>query len=315
MISQRDAFFKRVYELAKENRNIIVISADMGTSALEPFKRDLPGQFIDAGIAEQNAINVAAGLAIEGKKVFVFAIAPFITMRCYEQIRTSICMMNLPVTIVGVGAGVSYDEAGPTHWAVEDLSVMRCLPNMVVLNASQSLDAAMFAEFSSEAQFPVYVRFDRKILPEPELRHKRPDESLTANPEEADLLIITTGNMFQRAVEVAEELKAGVIEIFEFPIVKPTIVDEIEGKKQIVTLEEHTLPGGLGSAVLEVLSDNNIQIPVKRIGMDISKGYCYQYGREAIQKHYGLDKDSIIKAIKGRINHEKPDEPAHAKWL
>ena len=208
-------------------------------------------------------------------------------------------MMNLPVTIVGVGAGVSYDEAGPTHWAVEDLSVMRCLPNMVILNASDSDEAIFFAEVTCETRYPVYVRVDRKVLPDTELSHKRPDGRLTAIPICADMLIIATGNMFQRAVEVAEELNVGALEIYEFPITWDRIDENIDGIKQIITLEEHTLPGGLGSAVLEVLSDNNIKIPVKRIGMDFSKGYCYQYGRESIQKHYGLDKESIIKAIKG----------------
>jgi len=295
MISQRDAFFKRVYELAKENRDIIVISADMGTSALEPFKRDLPGQFVDVGIAEQNAINVAAGLALEGKKVFVFAIAPFITMRCFEQIRTSICMMNLPVTIVGVGAGVSYDEAGPTHWAVEDLSVMRCLPNMVIFSPSDSDWASNLAGYVIDLHCPSYVRVDRKVL-----------DTVTGPsifPSYAfgnGTMVLAGGNMVERAIEICETFNLRFVEIEEHPIcwnyLEPYFGDMIT---QIVTLEEHTLPGGLGSAVLEVLSDNNIQIPVKRIGMDLSKGYCYQYGREAIQKHYGLDKDSIIKAIKG----------------
>jgi len=290
MISQRDAFFKRVYELAKENRDIIVISADMGTSALEPFKRDLPGQFVDCGIAEQNAINVAAGLALEGKKVFVFAIAPFITMRCYEQIRTSICMMNLPVTIVGVGAGVSYDESGPTHWAVEDLSIMRTLPKMMVYSLSDAEIAEDIAKLATISAATMYVRMDRKILP-------RIDSNIRINPL-SDIVILSCGNMINIAVEVAAELQYDFHSIDWLPI-EAEDTEFFDDKKQIITLEEHSLVGGFGSAVLEVLADNNIQIPVKRIGMDLSKGYCYQYGRDAIQKHYGLDKDSIIKAIKG----------------
>jgi len=286
MISQRDAFFQRVYELAKENRDIIVISADMGTSALEPFQRDLPGQFVDAGIAEQNAINVAAGLALEGKRVFVFAIAPFITLRCYEQIRTSICMMNLPVTIVGVGAGVSYDESGPTHHAVEDISVMRVLPNMQIFNITNAVMAEEIASLAVES--PTYVRVDRKCF-----------LNETGKGPESDYIIFSTGNMLELSFKIAKKLDYGYRAIEWFPIEAEDVIPWVGGKKQIITIEEHTLPGGLGSAVLEVLADNNIQIPVKRIGMNISEGYCYQYGRKNIQKIYGLDKESIIKTIKG----------------
>ena len=123
-ITMRDTFWNRVYELAKEDKDVIVVAADMGAPALDKFRTDLTNQFVNAGIAEQNAMLISTGLALAGKKVFVYAIAPFITMRCYEQIRNYPAGMDLPVTVVGVGAGFSYEDSGPTHHSIEDITIL-----------------------------------------------------------------------------------------------------------------------------------------------------------------------------------------------
>ena len=143
--TQRDAFWSRVYEAAREDRDIVVITADMGAPALDAFRSDLPAQFINVGIAEQNAVSVGTGLALAGKKVFVYAIAPFITLRCLEQIRVGQGIMGIPLTLVGVGAGFGYEESGPTHHLVEDIAVMRAIPGLTVHSVS---DAVMAAEIA-----------------------------------------------------------------------------------------------------------------------------------------------------------------------
>ena len=302
-ISQRDTFWNRVYEIAKENPDVVVVSADMGAPALDKFRKDLAAQYIGTGIAEQNTILVAAGLTLGGKKVFAYAIGPFITLRCYEQIKIELGAMNIPVTLVGVGAGFGYDDSGPTHHTLEDLSIMRILPNMKVHNITDSVMASAFADIACENKNPNYIRLDREVLPVIYQEGTDFSKGLSVLKEGKDICIVATGNMVHRALEVAEDLKkynvtAKVIDLYTFPINEKMFLEAIEDAQKIVTIEEHTLPGGMGGAVAEVLADNQKFIPLKRIGLDLRKGYCYKYGgRESIRSLLGLDKDSIVKAI------------------
>ena len=144
MISQRDAFFNRLFEYAKEDKDIILVSADMGAPSLDQWRLTLPSQYVNVGIAEANAIGIATGLAKLGKRVYVYAIAPFVSLRCYEQLKLGPCMHNLPITIVGVGAGFSYEESGPTHHTLEDVSIMSTLPHMEVVTITDSVMAEAF---------------------------------------------------------------------------------------------------------------------------------------------------------------------------
>jgi len=302
-VSQRDAFWTRVYDLAKENKDIIVVSADMGAPAFDRFRKDLNSQFVNTGIAEQNTVLIAAGLALEGKKVFATAIAPFISLRCYEQTRVYLAGMKLPVTLVGVGAGFSYDDSGPTHHALEDVSIMRILPNMIVNTATDSIMAAGLVDLSLKMSGPNYVRLDRKILPPAYVEKDDFSQGLTVLKPVGEINIVATGSMVHRAMEVSEELKkqgmdVGVIDLYTLPVNEKLFLDTIGNAKKIVTIEEHTLAGGLGSAVAEVLADNQKAIQLKRIGLDLRKGYCYKYGgRENIQFLSGLDAENIIKNI------------------
>lgn len=301
-ISMRDAFFNELYEIARKDKNIILVSADMGAPSLDKFRRDLGNQFINVGIAEQNMVTVATGLALSDKKVFVYAIMPFATLRCYELTKVNLSLMNIPVTIVGVGAGFSYDDSGPTHHSTEDIAVMRVLPNMTILSPSDSIMAAEFAEMSCHMKGPNYVRLDREILP---LIYK-PDTSfadgLTNLKAGKDVCIISTGNMVHRAFEVSNKLEehsinAGVVDLYRIrPINEKLLLDSIEQSKRIVTLEEHLLTGGIGTAVAEILIDNGKTVPLKRIA--IRDKYYYAYGgRNNIQSLCGLDTDSVTKVI------------------
>lgn len=304
-ITLRDAFWDKVYEIAKIDRNVIVVSADMGAPSLDKFKRDLGAQFVDVGIAEQQAITVASGMSLEGKKVFAYAIAPFITLRCYEHIRIELAAMNIPVTLVGVGAGFSYDDSGPTHHAFEDISVLRILPNIQINNITDSVMAKAFAQLSCKMKQPNYVRLDRQALPIIYKENYDFTSGMSILKPAKDAYIVSSGNMVHRALEVLDKLKKkkhsldiGVIDLYTLPINEKLFLKTIKGIKRIITLEEHTLPGGIGSNVCEVLADNNIKVSVKRIGLDFRSGYCYKYGgRQNIQSIYGLDVDSIVNTI------------------
>ncbi|KKN12794.1 hypothetical protein LCGC14_1012930 [marine sediment metagenome] len=242
--SQRDTFFNALFEIAKDDKRVIVITADFNAPSLNQWWEKLPCQIINVGIAQQQMIALAAGLALEGKRPYCYAIAPFATLRAYEFIKVDVCLMNLPVVIVGVGAGLSYPEAGPTHHATEDISIMRALPNMKIASVSSNdqIDEVL------KREGPMYVRLDRldgKFAPR--IHFKDAWGSYFEHPSFYPLWL------------------------------KPFEVHIPVGTTQIITVEEHLLAGGLGSIVAEYLADNNIQIPLKRIGIDDE--YFYKYGK------------------------------------
>ncbi len=302
-ISQRDAFWNRVYEIARNDRDVVIVSADMGAPSLDRFRRDLPSQFVNVGIAEQNAITIGSGLALSGKKVFVYAIAPFITLRCLEQIRVENAIMDIPITIVGVGAGFGYEDSGPTHHIIEDIAIMRSMPNITIYSITDSFMASAFAEIAYEEKGTSYIRLDRQVLPV--IYSKKTDFSpgLHIIKEADDYYLLSTGYMTHFAIDFARRLEEkgidiGVIDVYKIPINQEIFLERIKGAKQLITLEEHFLPGGFGSAVGELLMDNNCFIPLKRIGLSHKRGYCYKYGgREIIRGYYGIDASSIEEEI------------------
>ena len=302
-ITQRDSFWNRVYEIARQDRNVILVSADMGAPSLDKFRRNLPSQFVNAGIAEQNAILLAVGLAMTGKKVFAYAIAPFITLRCLEQIRIEVAMMNIPITIVGVGAGLGYEDSGPTHHLTEDIAVMRAMPNIQIHSITDSIMASAYADISCGLKVPNYIRLERQFAPEIYTKGADFSRGFTVLKKGKDCQIISTGVMTHTALEIAESLKAkkisaGVIDLYSLPINAKDLLPVVKDCRKLITVEEHFLPGGMGSAVAEFMVDNSVLIPLKRIGFPIEKGYCYKYGgRENLRKYYGADKGGIEQTI------------------
>ena len=298
----RDAFFDGLYEIARQDRHVIFLTADMGALSLERFKKDLPSQYINVGVAEQNMVSVAAGLALAGKKVFVYAIAPFATQRCYDQIKVDVSGMNLPVTIIGAGPGMTYGSDGPTHHAVLDVAIMRALPGMMILNPSEAVMASRMAGLCYARGGPVYVRIDKG---KPPLLYSAEEEfadGLSLIAEGRELLIVATGVMVHRALRVAEELKkksieAAVVGLYRIkPVNESLFLGYAERYPKIVTLEEHSLFGGIGSGILEILADHGTGQPVRRLG--IGDRYCEGYGdREWMQARYGLDDPTLMDHI------------------
>lgn len=300
--SMRDAFFDKLYEIAQKDRDVILVSADMAAPSLDKFRSELGEQFINVGIAEQSLVTIASGLALGGKKVFMYAIMPFVTLRCYEQIKIELSLMNIPVTAVGVGSGFSYDDSGPTHHSTEDIAIMRALPNMIVLNSSDSVMAAKFAEMSYQLSKPNYVRLDREVLPVIYSKDSDFHDGLTSFKAGKDVCIIATGNMVHQAFEISGKLeehsiKAGVVDLYRIkPVNQKLLLEVIEGSKKLVTLEENLINGGIGSLVAEVLADNGKPSPLKRFA--IPDKYYYAYGgRKNLQSLCGLDVDSVTTRI------------------
>ncbi len=302
--TQRKAFWSRVFELAKENRNIVVVSADQNAPVLDHnFIPWFPDRFVNVGIAEQAAVLVASGLALEGKIVFTHAITPFITLRVLEQVKMQMGVMKIPITLVGVGAGLSYLDSGPTHHALDDISAMRAIPNVQIHNISDDVMAGAFADIACQMSAPRYVRLDRRGFPD---IHEPEEDFLigvSVVRDGNDLSIIGTGNMVHRAIDIAnalaeQSISVRVIDLYTFPVNAKALIAAIAGAKMVATIEEHYLSGGMGSAVLEVFADCGINVPVTRIGADPALGYTYQYGgREKLQEIFGLDKENATKVI------------------
>lgn len=298
-ISMRDAFFGRLYARAKEDRNIIVVSADMGAPALDNFRLELPNQHVFTGIAEQSAFLVASGLALSGKKPFVYAIAPFVTSRTHEFIKIEMGLMGLPIRVVGVGAGYSYDEAGPTHHTLEDISLLRTVPKTELLSPSDSVMAAAFADRMIEQQTPAYVRLDRKLQDVKYSGSERFEEGFKELNRGSDIAIVTTGNMVDRALAFnSQEFDntLGVIDVYRLKPLNSDLRETLCRYKAIISLEEHFLAGGLGSIISENITDNDLPLKLRRLG--VNDTFVYEYGgRENIQKKVGLSVEDVKRTV------------------
>jgi len=270
----RNTFINKLQELAEKDERIILLVGDLGFSVIEEFQTKFPERFINAGIAEANMVGLAAGLALSGKKVFLYSITPFVTMRCFEQVRNDICYQNLDVILVGVGPGYAYGPAGPTHHAIEDVAVMRALPNMKVLCPGDPVEAGLCAEFAAKEKGPLYIRMGKGK--EPVLHKNIPRLKLGKGiymSEGKDLGLIASGNILPRAAEAKELLeKEGMsVSLISMPFVKPLdeelVLKEARSAKAIFTLEEHSLIGGLGEAVSKVLAENKFSGTFKTFGI------------------------------------------------
>ena len=305
VMGMRDAFFEELHPIFRKDKNCIFITADNGAPTLDQFAKEFPKQYYNVGIAEQQMIGMAAGMALEGKKVYTYAIAPFVTIRCYDQNKLDMCAMNLPIVNLGVGAGYAYDIIGPSHHTVEDISVMRVLPNLKIYSPSDGVTARALAQISYEDRSPQYIRFDRSGIPDlyadRKVNFKEGIYSVVER-ENPDLTIIATGVMVHSALKVAQNLetkgfRVSVIDLFRLkPIDGKLLLEWLKGSRSLLTLEEHLLAGGMGSAVLEVLSDHNARIPTLRIGQD--DRFVFDYGgREAVWEKYGLDVPSVTEKV------------------
>lgn len=303
----RNSVVSKIYEYAKINKNVVFLTADLGYSVIEEFQSELPDQCVNMGISEQNMVGVAAGLALEGKKVFVYSIVPFATMRCFEQIRVDICYQNLDVTIIGIGGGFAYGTLGTTHHAIEDVGIMRTLPNMKIFAPADPYEAAVLMGRIFEAGGPSYVRLNRGGE---SCVFKEESKYRVVNIGRANVLrnggdasILACGDIVKVALEAAERLSSEhriEVQVVSVHTLKPIDVEYIKKialeVNLIITLEEHNIIGGLGSAVSEILAEENTGAAFKRLG--VQDVYPTVVGKqEFLRRVHNISVEDVINTV------------------
>lgn len=288
----RKTFINTLIDLARKDKDIVLITPDMGFSVLEPFFDEFPERAINCGIAEQNAVSIASGLAIMGKKPYVYTIIPFLTGRAYEQVRLEVAYMNTNVKLIGIGAGFTYGAAGATHHAIEDISLMRTLPNMTVCCPGDNNEAEQVIRQTINSDKPMYIRIGRHNRG---LFDNNTIEIGKASIIETgeDIAIISTSNMLPDAYDYCQKLKTEgrkpyLISMHTIkPLDKDIILELVNKGVEIQTMEEHSVIGGLGSAVAEVIAESGKGIKFKRIG--VPDEFSHFIGSQKyIKKQFGL---------------------------
>jgi transketolase len=306
----RRAFGDAVYRLMKRDENVIAMAGDTGKSmGFTPAMQEFPKRALNVGIAEQNMVNMAAGMATLGYSVFVTSHAPFITLRVMEQIRTFVCYPNLNVKIAGGVGGLSGGEEGATHQGLEDIGLMRILPNMTVLVPADFCSTEVMVEEIAKHGGPAYIRLGRNPLPKLfDANYQFVIGKANFLREGADVTIICNGIMVSRTLLAAEKLANEGIQarVLEMPCVKPLDVEAVvkcaSDTGAIVTAEDHMISGGLGSAVTETLSET-LPTPVVRIGL---KDVFSQSGaHDVLLDYYGMGIADLVKAVKKAIQMKK----------
>lgn len=270
----RNAFLNELFELAKRDPRIVFVTGDLGFSVVERYMEELPDQFVNAGVAEQNMIGLAAGMALCGKIVFTYSIANFPTLRCLEQIRNDVCYHGANVKVVSVGGGFAYGSLGMTHHATEDLGVMRMLPNMVVVAPGDAIETRAATRAIVAYPGPCYLRLGKAgepIVHEQEITFALGRALIVRDG--SDVTLISTGGMLHGAMGAAESLAVDGVDVRVIsmhtlePLDKEAVFAAARETQAIITLEEHSIVGGLGSAVAELLAESSERVPFRRMGV------------------------------------------------
>jgi transketolase len=302
----RERCLKTVFELARRDERVVFIGSDLGAGVLDEFKAAIPDRFFMEGVSEQNLVGLAAGLAMEGRVVYLNTIATFLSRRCYEQVAVDLCLHNVNVRLLASGGGCVYAPLGPTHLAIEDIAIMRALPNMTVVAPADEVEMVRFMRASLDHDGPIYTRIA-----------KGHDPVVTTDPgpfvigkavpmrDGDDALIVTTGVCLQVALAAAEKLAVAGVDagILHFPTVKPLDVEALHAAVErvpvVVSAEEHTVLGGLGSAVAESLAEAGLLDGrrFKRFGLpDV---FPDVYGdQNGMMRKYGISAEGIAEQVR-----------------
>ena len=307
-LAMRDELLDRIWQAMAEDQKIFFTSADFGSPILDKIRADFPERFVNVGIAEQNLINVSVGLALEGYTVFAYAIAPFITMRCYEQIRVSLALLSevrpLNVNLIGVGAGYSYVVSGPTHQCYEDITLMRALPNFRVLSPADHVSAGALFDRCISTLGPKYVRLDAQVLPviydtvAPDL-----DVGFHIHQRGKSICLVATGYMLHTALKVAERLavaghSVGVIDLFDISnFAADQLQDALASYAGIVTLEEGFRGrGGVDAMLFEFIARRGLSARMLNIGVE--GAYHFELGSRAeLHEQVGIGPEFVLRNV------------------
>jgi transketolase len=301
----RETALNLVYELAKQDERIFFIGSDLGVNTLDQFKRDMPERFIMEGISEQHVVGMAAGLALEGKIVYVNTIATFLTRRCFEQVVVDVCLHNLNVRLIANGGGLVYTPLGPTHLAIEDISILRAVPNMTIVAPADANEMRRLMPLTVDHDGPMYIRLAKGY-----------DPIVTADAvpfaigkaipmrEGRDALIVTTGITLKLALQAATELAATGVDcaVLHMPTVKPfdigALLERAKETPIIVAVEENVMIGGLGSAVAEAIAEADFESPKRFRRIGIPDVFADHYGSQAqLMDHYRISAAEIVSTV------------------
>ena len=304
-----------VYKLAKSDDRIFFIGSDLGFGTMKQFKEEMPDRFFMEGVSEANIIGMAAGLALEGKIPYVNTIATFLTRRCFEQIVLDLCLHNLNVRLIGNGGGLVYAPLGPTHLAIEDVAILRAVPNMTIVAPADADEMRRLMPLTVDRTGPIYIRLAKGYDPIV-TRNDIPFEIGKAIPirEGADALIVTTGITLKHALDAANSLSKQGLEVAVLHVhtIKPldteAVLEYAAEVTVIVTIEEHTVIGGLGSAVAELLAEASFE-PAKRFRrIGIPDVFPDEYGSQAsLMAHYDITAEMVISVMEQLL--EVPERP------
>jgi transketolase len=302
----RKVCLESVYQLAKTDPNIVFIGSDLGPGVLNSMKNEIPERFFMEGISEQHVVGMAAGLAMEGFVPYVNTIATFLSRRCYEQIAVDLCLHDLPVRLIANGGGAVYAPLGPTHLAVEDMAILRVLPNMTVVAPCDADEMRRFMSKSVAWPHPIYIRLAKggdAIVSREEHGFEIGKAILLKEPVEE--LFVTTGVMAQLALKASTRLEAEGIScgVLHMHTVKPldgvSLAKWLPVAQHVVTVEEHARIGGLGSAVLEFCNDEMPEQAKKIARIGIPDRFADQYGSQnSLLDYWGISVDSLCNAMR-----------------
>ena len=302
----RETCLNEVYELAKRDPRVVFIGSDLGVNTLDAFKREMPDRFLMEGISEQHVVGMAAGLALEGKIVYVNTIGTFITRRCFEQVVVDVCLHKLNVRLIGNGGGLVYAPLGPTHLAIEDISIFRAIPNMTIVAPADADEMRRLMPQTLTHEGPLYIRLAKgydPIVTNDEVEFKI-GRALPMR-EGRDALLVTTGITLKIALDAAEALAAEGIEcaVLHMPTIKPFDTQSLLARAAvtpvIVSIEENNTIGGLGGAVAETLTEADFDSVkrVRRIG--IPDVFADHYGSQNdLLKLYGITAAEVVRKVK-----------------
>ncbi|TGN07983.1 transketolase family protein [Leptospira ilyithenensis] len=305
----RNTSLKSVYQLALKDPRIVYIGSDLGAGILDEMKRDIPDRFFMEGVSEQHIVGMSAGLAMEGFIPYVNTIATFLTRRCFEQVAVDLCLHDLPVRLIANGGGAVYAPLGPTHLAVEDIAILRALPNMTIIAPCDAEEMKRLMPHTVDWPHPIYIRLGKggdAIVSKPELDFKIGKAILLKEPK--DGVFVSTGVMTQLALQACEILAekgfhCGVMHMHTIkPLDNEALTKWLPNVKSVVTVEEHTRIGGLGSAVLEFCNDHmpDQASKIKRIG--IPDKFADKYGsQDSLLAYWGISKETLAQTMLDKL--------------
>ena len=304
----RDAFLAALTSLAEKDKDIILLTADLGYGVFEEFESRFPGQYFNVGVAEQNMTGVASGLSLEGKKVITYSIGNFPTLRCLEQIRNDACYHDANITIVASGGGFSYGALGMSHHATEDLAILRALPNISVVAPCTANEAGEAITAMIQGGGVGYLRLDKTVAQDSDLTSSFAIGKSRRHKEGSDITLIAIGGILDEVNIAAIELKRLGIDarVVGMHSIKPIDIDEIINATTntggIVTVEEHNKDGGLGSAISEVCMDFGV-IPKKFLRIGLDNMYSSIVGsQQYLRSRYEMDSEAIVNKVKKMFN-------------